>query len=45
MVNLKYRRKKLPVLKLFVYIIILITILVIIIRSREIFSFLEVFTG
>ena len=45
MVNLKYNRKKIPVVRLLFYIIILIMIIVIIIKSREIFSFLEVFTG
>jgi hypothetical protein len=44
MVDLKYKRNKLPVLRFFVYIIILIAIVVMIIKSREIFSFLEVLT-
>jgi hypothetical protein len=44
MVDLKYKRNKLPVLRLFVYIIILIAIVVMIIKSREIYSFLEVLT-
>jgi hypothetical protein len=41
MVDLKYNRKKLPVIRLFVYLIILITVIVFIIRISEIFSFLE----
>jgi hypothetical protein len=42
MVDLKYNRKKLPVLRILIYLIIMITLIIFIIKIREIFSFLEV---
>ena len=42
MVDLKYKRKKLPVLRMLIYLIILIILIIFIIKAREFFSFLEV---
>jgi hypothetical protein len=43
MVDLKYNRKKLPLNRLIIYLIILIALIIFIVRIREIFSFLEVY--